>query len=253
MLTNKGKARLLLIILCILAMILFRIVLDNVFYAALLSLITMAILYIAWANIRMNKRLNILNKDCDPELFIAMTKKQREITGAQAASYSILTLSLVNALIKLGKFEEGLDTLDNIDYSHLSTINGSLFKYTTLYLTCLYELGRTEEAEILYETKIPLAAPVNEKMRSNMEVIIADRLYHLGRYDEAKEIFERKLEDKIPKVIRMNILYRLAQIDEILCDYDFAREKFNEIILSAPKLWIADQAILRLEEYKILN
>lgn len=247
---QRKKARLIFILFGVVINVTFRIMLDSFIISSTLTVILMVVFYILWANRRMRKRLNALLEDCDPEKFIEITNQQIEITGKQPSAHAILTLSIVSGLIELGKFNEALETLKSIDKSYISAKNGSEFSYTLLHATCLYELGEIDQAEKIYETEFPLVAPVNARMIKAMQIFIAERLYFVARYEEAREMLEVELETSNQKAIRLNILYKLALIDEELCDYDMAIKKFEEISFSAPKLWIAEQSKLRLAKYE---
>lgn len=204
--------------------------------------------YLIISLMRSKSRLNLLDVNCDPQAFLERTEKQRTITGKNPKLNEYLNIDKAAGLITMGEFEKAKEILESINKNRLSSKNGTLLAYTINLILCLYELGDITHAEEIFETQIPVLPPVSPAMTLAVKMLVAERFFFLGRYNESQDHYNELLNQKISKRIRMDILYRLAQINEKSGDIQAAKEKFNEVASHGNKLWIADRSRQKLIE-----
>ncbi len=225
--------------------------LDNPIMAGVITITVVMVGYIAIAYGRSKKRLNLLEKYCDPEAFIAATEAQRKITGKDAKINAYLNIDRAAGLISSGRLQEAKDLLLSTDKSKLSIKNGSLLTYTHNLIVCLYEMGELLEAEKLFETQLPILAPINKKMIQTTELLIAERFFHLNRYEEAKEKYQGLLMEKLSKRLKLHIRFRLGEIALIAGDKEIALEQYRLVADEGNKLWIALEASNRIRRIEV--
>lgn len=219
------------------------------FVAAIITILLVLAIYITVGLVMGKKRLSLLDNDCDPEAFLLRTEKQKEITGKNPKINAYLDINRAAALISLGEFEAAKDILLDIDKNRLSHKNNSLLAYTINLISCLYELGEVHHAEELFETQIPILPPVNKSMTLAVNMLIGERFFYLKRYSESREHFTRLWnEKKLSMRYRLEIIYRLAQMDEQEGDEEAAFKKYKRVAEKGNKLWIAAKARERCEE-----
>jgi tetratricopeptide (TPR) repeat protein len=109
-------------------------------------------------------------------------------------------------------------------------------------MVCYYELGETEQAEQLFEIQIPMLTPINKRMRQAMEFLLADRLFYLKRFEESMEKYVHLKQEKISKRKRLEILFRMGQIQEAGNNLKAAEKLYLEVAENGKKLWIGQQA-----------
>lgn len=217
--------------------------------AGAITLVVMMTGYIIIALVRSRKRLSILDDACDPEAFIESTEKQRAITGRKNPKFdAYFDIDKAAGLFTLGKFAEAKEILFAIDKSKLSRKYDSLLVYTINLMLCFYELGEITSAEELFETQIPALPPINPRVITTVNVLVAVRFFHLKRYDESREQFNKMLNQKLSKRTCLEITYCLAQIDEEEGNKEAAREKYQKVASEGNKLWIATQAKSKVEK-----
>ena len=210
--------------------------------AGIITLFMMVSGYFVIAVFRSKKRLNLLEEKCDPQAFLAATERQRKITGKNQNINAYLNIDRAAGLMLLGEFQKAKDVLDATDQSRLSVKNGTQFAYTVNLILCYYALGQTDAAEQLFETQVPLLSPVSPRMTQAMEFLVAERLFYLSRFEESKEKFRRLEGEKLSRRKRLELAYRLAQIEEASGAPDSARQKFEEAAATDSKLWVSAQA-----------
>ncbi|PKM66497.1 MAG: hypothetical protein CVU95_10975 [Firmicutes bacterium HGW-Firmicutes-2] len=232
-------------------MLTFILLLDNYILAGIITLLLVGTGYIFIALSRNKKRLHLLEDLCDPYAFIEATERQRAITGKDPKINAYLNVDYCAGLILLGRFQEAKDLLLSIDQKYLSKKNGTLLIYTINLISCCYGMGEIPEAEVLFETKIPLLSPVNSKLTLYTELLIAERLYMHGKLLESKEKYNECLVEKISLRQRLCIFYSLAQIDEAFGDLQAAHEKYEEVVKYGNRLWVAEDAQLKLQAHTI--
>jgi len=212
--------------------------------AAIITFLTVVSIYIIIAVTSNKRRLSLLDEKCDPEEFLAATEKQKQVMKKEDPKIeAYLDINRAVAFISMGRFDEAKKILLLIDKEALSHKNGSLFAYTVNLIVCYYELGEIDSAEELFETQMPVLPPVNKRMELFAKILVAERLFFLKRYGESREHFERLLnEKKLSKRSRLEILYRLAQMDELDGNAEAAFKKYKKIADYGNKLWIAEKA-----------
>lgn len=214
----------------------------NYIVAATYTFVIVMILYIIIGHIRNKKRISLLEDDCNPQAFIAKTEKQINITGKNPKIAAYLNIDMAAGLISMGEFSDAKKLLLSIDKSKLSVKNGTLLIYTINLISCLYELGEIDEGEKLFEFTIPLLAPINKNMTLATEILIAERLYFLERYEESEKQFKELLNNKISCCKKVNIIYRLAQIDEKAGNILGAKKKYRKVAEKGNGLWVCEEA-----------
>jgi len=212
------------------------------FAIVIITVAIMLALYIAISIISHKKRLSLFENECDPEKFLLRTEKQKEITGKNPKVKALLDIDCAAALILSGKFDEAKEVLLSIDKNKLSYRNGSLLAYTINLISCYYELGEIDRAEELYETQMPTLSPVNKRMMLAVNMLMAERFFFLKRYNESREYFNRLWKEKLSKCRRLEILYRLAQMDELEGNTESAIKRYQKVADNGNKLWIAAKA-----------
>ncbi|WFD11820.1 tetratricopeptide repeat protein [Tepidibacter hydrothermalis] len=216
---------------------------SNKVLSGIITLILVLGGYIYLCKKRKAKRFSLILDQCDPYKFLEATEKQRKITGKSKKYNVYFDMNKALGLSALGRFEETKEILENIDKSKLSRKDGTEIVYIISLISCYYDLGEIEKAEKLFESKMPILSPLTEKMRESVEFLLADRLFYLGRYEESKKIYEKKIsDDNISKCIELEILYKLAQIDEKNGDLESAKSKYIKVSNEGNKLYIAEQS-----------
>lgn len=224
-------------------MLILSFITKNIFVSGFVTFMIMVLGYVLIAY----QRLNLLEGDCNPEAFLAVVEKQMLNAGKNNKMKAYQMINKAAALITMGEFAMAKQVLLEVDKSFLSMKNATLIIYHINLALCLYELGELEAAQTIYETELRSYTPNRKAMTVTVEIFMAERLFFLGRYDESKELFWKVLEKKLTKRRHLSILYRLAQIDEVLGDRKTAKDKYHEVADNGNKLWIAIQAKKNLE------
>ncbi|MEW8972552.1 MAG: tetratricopeptide repeat protein [Tissierellaceae bacterium] len=215
------------------------------------ALITLAIIMIGYIIIglrRSNKRINLLDKDLDPEAFIEAIEKQRKITGKNRRINTYLDYDLVAGLISMGRYEEAKDIIDNMNIKYIPKWNGALLGYYNNKMILLYNLGKKDEADEIFEKYVktfPLKTPT---LKYFMKIILAVKNFEEGNFEECKELCNEYLSINKNKRIELELLYMLAEIDEEQGDIESAREKYNKIAKEGNKLYTAFKAREKISE-----
>ncbi|NLK72811.1 MAG: hypothetical protein GX285_07335 [Clostridiales bacterium] len=242
MLVNRN----LFIVVAIIIMVVLLLLNIDIIIAAVIALVIAAVGYVVVNFKKSKKRLNLLEEDCDPEAFLANTEKQRIAAKGNAKTNTYLDLDMAAGLMAAGDFNKAKEILASIDKAYLAVENGTLFIYAMNYIICLYELGETRQAEKMYKTEISDILAKSRFVPLYKILLDAERNYFLKEYDESRELYNDMLRNKISKGKQLQITYRLAQIDEIEGDTDAAKEKYREVAERGNKLWIAEQAKMKL-------
>lgn len=201
--------------------------------------------YIGLAYRRSNKRLYLLDVACDPVAFLERTEKQIAITGRNVKLGSLLNIDKAAAYITLGKYEEALELLLQIDQAKLTSSN-ALVVYTINLMVCYYELGDISRAEYLFETQISILSPMHPKVKDAVNILVGERYYFAGKYSESKAHLTKLLTGKLSKRVYLSLLFRLAQMDEIEGNFVLAKEKYKQVGEQGNKLFVAACAQNRL-------
>lgn len=198
--------------------------------------------YLVIAVMRSTRRLSLLEDKCDPQAFLEATEKQMQITGKNPKTNAYLNIDKAAAMIEMGDYQNAKALLLSLDKSVLSVKNGSQFAYTVNLMFCHYELGETAAAEQLFETQIPLLAPVNPRMKQAMEFLIAQRYLYLNKFEESKERYLQLQQEKLSRRKQLELSFGLAQIEEVYGDYKTAEQKYREAADQDSKLWVSIRA-----------
>lgn len=208
--------------------------------AGVITLVVILAGYIAFGYISSRARAALLNERCDPQAFLDRTEKQRTITGKNPRIGAMLDIDRAAGLICLGDIDAAEEVLASIPAKYLSPANGLQLTYTLNRLACLYERGKGEEAESVFEREMPLLSPIGQPMTLAVRLTMAERLYHLGRLDECREALAALLDNKkITRRMRCEILYRQALIEEAQGKAQKARTLYQSVARLGNKLHCA--------------
>lgn len=213
--------------------------------------LTVGILTVVFSTIsiwRNKSRINLLNEECDPEAFLISTEKQAEKVEKNPELTDFITIDMSAGLICKGEFQAAKELLEEMDKEKLSKNRSVMFAYTINLTICYYELGDILQAERLFETQIAVLPPIGKRQQQYVKHLVGGRYFYLGKYDESYEYFMQLLEDKFDYSRReyLNILFFLAQIEEIKGNTEAAKEKYQRIVAKGNKLWIAVQSAKKL-------
>jgi tetratricopeptide (TPR) repeat protein len=204
------------------------------------------IIYFVIAIIRSKILSYLLDEACDPQRYLKWIRKQEIVVERKPKLMAILSINKAAAYIVLGKFEVAREILDEIDKSYLSEKNSTLLVYTINYISCCYELGDIDKAQELFDTQISVLSPFNTRYKRSVNILIGDRYYFMGKYDQCYEHLKKLLDIDVSRRVYLSILYRLAQIDDIRGDVELAQKKYRKITKLGNRLWVAEQARLRI-------
>ena len=210
--------------------------------AAVLTFALVIIGYTAIGYFGDKKRLKWLVEKCDPQEFLRQTREQRSSLGKNPRIAAYISLNEAVGLMALGEFGRAKKVLLGIDKTKLNLKGRFLIIYTMNYILCLYELGNIQEAEGVFETQIPYLTPITKDTIFGMKLLVAERFFFLERYEESKSCYEDILKQKSNHYNYLNILYRLAQIEDKIGDPIAAKVKYTIVATEGNKLWISSQA-----------
>lgn len=194
---------------------------------------------IKYANSRRKNRYKLLEDDLDPEAFIQATEKQIKIVAKNKRSKTILNADLALGLMDMGKYEEALNTLNQIDKRYLSKWNGSLLIYYSNLMSLYTNIGEIEKAIEIYEDKIknyPIRI-LTESM--TMDIVLANKSFYGKEYNTSKEFFHKVLNNNKSRRLKVQIYYILANIaeqdgnlEEAIIKYKIVGDKGNKLYAS---------------------
>ncbi|MDF2589472.1 MAG: hypothetical protein K0S41_3313 [Anaerocolumna sp.] len=220
----------------------------NLVATIVITMVAVFSLYITIAMIRQRKYINQLDELCDPEKFLESTMKQEGITGNCKNSY-LFTINTAVSHMELGDYMTGLKLLESVDKDQFGKNKISQTVYYIDLMICYYELGMIEKAEQLFETVLPLAAPYNNKLKQSIDVLIGERFYYLGRYEESYEHLSKVVKEyQMCKRRYLEVIFRLAFMDELKGDMDKAIKRYEKVIKFGNKLGIVNDAKDRLNK-----
>lgn len=202
---------------------------DKPVLSGVITFITIITAY-TLITVYLNKKRNgLLEDSCDPDAFLKATEKLLSKAGKKPKFKALIDINLAAGLIVKGDLTAARDLLDSIDLSLLSLKNGTLFTFYLNRITCAYLMGEMELAEELFETKVPLLAPVSSKMLLSTEMLIAERFFYTKKYNESQERLLKLLQRKTSRRLRVEIYFLLARIDEELGNSSAAAEKYEKV------------------------
>lgn len=222
---------------------------KNIVLSGSITLLLVSIYYLTVSLIQSRKRLLLLEKYCDPDIFLAITEKQLKMTVKKPKIYSGLLINKAAALYLKGDFLQAKEVLLSIDKTLLSDSDGSMLFYTVNLISCYYELGEISQGEEMYQREVPKLMPITRRMEFALELLAAERLYYINDLNESKVRLTKLLARKLSKRVHLSILYLLASIDEKNGDYKAAGMKFEQIYNGGNKLWIAVSSKNRLLQF----
>jgi tetratricopeptide (TPR) repeat protein len=194
--------------------------------------------YIAGYIISKSQR-KALDTDCDPERFLKMMDRQEKRFRRNDGALNRLAVNRAAAHMVLGDYKRAEEYLEGIDTSYLSEKNGTYLVYIINLIFCYYELGRIDEAELLYETKMVKLCPIGKRLQKSVDLLVGERYYFLKQYDLSYDYLYKLLNFELNKRQYMEVLYYLAQMDMIKGETKQAIDKLSKVAKQGNKLWIA--------------
>lgn len=217
----------------------------------LAGIITLVVTMIYTALSNMNKykdRVELLQTQCDPEAFLALTKKMRTESSLGSKMNEYLQIDEAVAHITAGRYAEAKELLTSIDASKLPQkyhIN-LIHKMNLMY--ALYELGEVEEAENIYLDILPELSVDEPQVILTREILLAERAYFLDLFEESKNAIEGLLNRELKKRTRLTLIFRLAQMAEKEDQMEAARAYYEEVAREGNKLAVANVSREKLKE-----
>jgi len=239
-----------LILITMVSMIILILLLDNVFIAGIINFVVLFFGYYLIFFLKASNYINLKDEKCDPLKFLEANEKIKKMAEKYPKIKFISDINQAVGFILLGEFEKAKEILLMIDKTDIFKSSINILTYNINLITCLYELGETPKAEEIYESEISTLPTDNKRINKISEIIKAERLYFLNRLEESKEKFHQIQIVKHSKRSRIEILYRLAQIDEKMGNTELANAQYAEVAEKGNELWIAKQAKIKLEMYK---
>ncbi|MCT4542847.1 MAG: hypothetical protein N4A63_04855 [Vallitalea sp.] len=196
----------------------------------------------------LKKMIKLLEEECNPEGFLDILIKLKEKCSENSIiNQYIFDINEAVGLMALGKYELAKQIIENIDISKHSSRNSFVITYYIDLVSCRYALSEIDEANELFETKIPSYSNFNKKVKLAIESIILERYLLQDKYEEAKDkINEIKNAYKLTKRQKLHLIYSEALIDEKENNKEKAIKKYNKIIKNGNKLYLVEEAKLRL-------
>lgn len=222
-------------------------ILHNPWLSGLGTFIFLIIGDLVIAKYSMKKRNALLMEHCDPQAYIEQTRKQMVIMKRDRHSSALLETMLAVGYMNTGEYETARSILESVDIARLGKKDGTLLSYTIILATCLYGMGEVNEAEKIFETQLPLLAPLGERMERGVELLLVDRLFALGRYDECRMMLDAALNGTSERCTQVNLLFMKAQMDDQEGDIIAAIGGYQAVVDRGNRLYTAICAKARLE------
>lgn len=235
------------VLLTLLNMVILYLISEDILWTLIISFVMTMIEISIFYFLFMVRASRMLDEKCDPSYYIEANEKMKKVIKKKGslATY-IYDLNRSAGLIALGKLEEAKELLEQIDPSDQMNSQFVRIIHTMHLFTCHCELGEIEEAEVLYQKEFQSIPVLNKKLNMAIEYTSAERLFFHGQFVESKIKFNQLLQKKISLRNRLTIIYKLAQVDEVLGDFESALSKYKEVSEKGNQLWIAKEAKKRI-------
>ncbi len=213
------------------------------------------VVYLAFVIIRDLRLRYLLDEKCDPLEYLYKIQKLTKKLEHRPKSLALLSINEAVAHMLLGEYKIAKGILSEVDQKYLSDRNGTLLVQTIDYILCCYELGELEEANYLYDTKLPLLSPVTKRLKKSMQILVGERYYYLGQYEESTKHLKELLDIELTTRQQLGILYLLARMELKQGQYESVAKKLKKVAKFGNRLRIAEEAkeLLgqkELEEYR---
>lgn len=214
-------------------------ILRNVFVAGIITLILSLFFYVVSVRKFNNKRIDLLEEECDPIAFLQETEKMKKALGEKSKDTLILEIDRAAALLLMGEVKMAKGILLSIK-DRLPHRNIIATIYYINLISVYYQLNEIKEAEELYISEKDNFY-LNQYTQIAATALEGERCMALKNYEEGKRIFNEVLNGNrnLTKRVRISILYNLAQIEEVEGNINSAMEKYKEVAESGNKLYIA--------------
>lgn len=191
-------------------------------------------------------RTELLQTQCDPEAFLKLTAELKAQVKNNKKMITYLQIDEAVGKMTLGDFQGAKEILEPMENQKLPNQYHIDLIYKMNFMYCLYELGDVERAENIYLDLLPLLSVEDANVQMTKEVLLAERAYFIGEFEEAKGLIAPLLDRNLKQRTRMSLIYRLGLIAEAEGDEGKANAYFAEVVEKGNRLWIADQAKLKM-------
>lgn len=223
------------------------------YWQTLLSIVIAEIvLYIIYVILHSMRLRHLLDEKCDPVEYLNRMQKQKQRIKRKPKLVAFTSINVAVGYMLLGDYATAKSILSEIDQKYLSDKNGTLLVYTIDTILCCYELGQHEEANRLYETQLPVLAPMSKRLKKSLQILVGERYYYLGQYEECKKHLSSILDIELTTRQQLGILYLLAKVEILQGNYERAAKRLKKVAKFGNKLWIAAEAdrLLQQKEFE---
>lgn len=216
-----------------------------------LTAIALAIsMYVLRPQLKRRKRLDKLNTDLDPEVFILGTEAElRTLWKPEAKRRALLNIDLAVGHMAAGNNDAALDSLDKVNQKKLSYKNNTVMMYKVNRLLCLYRAGKLDQAEEMFRAELKEKEFSGGYIKQGVDRVKLERFFFQKRYQDFKLGLEEMIEEGPALTLRteLDLKYRVAQVAEIKGDLQKARQLYSEIAELGNELWVAIESREKIE------
>lgn len=158
----------------------------------------------------------ILNQNCDP----VKSEKVFQKLYDNKVKKNLSLLNVARAQYYQGKFQEGLDTLQNVSKPKADSIQ--IFVYYQIMAGCYEGLDQMDMVIDVRERVKKVMNTLKENspnLKNGQQVLtIIDGIltFHEGSYTRSREIYEELFENSSFPLSRMTVLSKLAKMEQIM-------------------------------------
>lgn len=210
----------------------------------LLTMVIFLGIYLPYCHYLHQKRVRLLNEQCDPEAFLEATVRLQDKKRKKSRVYHILFIDQAAAYITMGKMEEARDVLEGMDSKCIKPYSSSMMAYYINLAIAYYESGDVETGESIFENKITTASSCNNKgLIKCIEILIAKRYMIQGKYDACMEKLEQVKDlGQTSLRLRLEIAFFEGECAYATGDMKLAKKRFERVIKHGNKLYIVTKA-----------
>lgn len=227
----------------------------NPILAYIIALLMVFTVSIVLAVLKLNKRNNILEKECNPVKYIKIYKKCKENIN-KIKSIDWCNLNIAVGFLHLREYQKALNYLKNVSFPMKQNQSFQL-SYHLALMICYIGLSDLEKAEFEYENYIQKSRGKLTVNNINFAIdsVAMEYNYLLQKSSETAKYYldmlyyRQKAYNKIiNKCQNLNLLYRIATLEQELGNIESAIEKYKIISENGNLLWIATESKNKLNE-----
>ena len=145
----------------------------------------------------------------------------------------------------MGDFQKAFIALNAMDKTKFT--KKQLLAYEVDLLSYFYASGEFDSAEEIFQNEFALIPKASSALTTELKLISAQRLLYLEHYNDSRDLLNAVLKKNTSLRNQIYTQYFLALIDEKEGKNEDALIKFREVADKGNKLWIAQQARLKLK------